>query len=84
MDLCFSPALNRPLINSLFFEEYTKFEEMQKSIPALMEATEMMIQHVDIITMLPNSFLQQLRQYNQEEGHNDQHKVFTKVIYSRS
>ena len=45
---------------------------MQKSMPALIEATEMMIQHVDIITMLPNSFIQQLRAYNSEQTKNGQ------------
>ena len=46
-------------------------------MPALIEATEMMIQHVDIITMVPNSFIQQLRAYNVEQAKNGHQKVKT-------
>jgi hypothetical protein len=40
-----------------------------------MQATELMIQYYDIITVIPNSFLKQLREYNVEQSNNGQNKV---------
>ena len=53
-------------------------------MPALIEATEMMIQHVDIITMVPNSFIQQLRAYNVEQAKNGHQKVTTLTFFGQN
>ena len=41
-----------------------KIEELQNNLQALIDITELLIQHVHIITAIPTSFINQLRRFN--------------------
>jgi len=41
-----------------------KIEELQNNLQALIDITELLIQHVHIITAIPISFINQLRRFN--------------------
>ena len=77
--ICFAPNFFLAQVNisknGLNTKEYAKFEAMQKDMPALLEITEMLIEHIEIISKIPNSFIMQLREYNEEHDDTSNHKV---------
>ena len=56
----------------IFYESYLNYfwfqkeriEELQNNLQALIDITELLIQHVHIVTAIPSSFINQLRRFN--------------------